>query len=173
MDVLTPEWVVIGKFGRPQGIKGQIRVTSFTEPPERILQYLDWSIKRRDTEWQTVKRIDERVTPKHILVQVPEYTTREAIAELTNLDIAVPRAALPDLNPGEYYWRDLIGMRVTQTTGASLGIVDSVLETGANDVLIVIDEQKKRTLIPYLLDSVILTIDKNTREITVCWDLDF
>jgi 16S rRNA processing protein RimM len=63
-------------------------------------------------------------------------------------------------------------MRVIHETGVALGMVDSVLGTGANDVLVVVDNEKRR-LIPYLLDEVIQDINKDSREITVCWDLDF
>ena len=173
MDVLAPEWVIVGKFGRPQGIKGLIRVISFTEPRDNILQYPDWSIQKQGKAWHTVKRLDERLTPQHVLAQIEGYTSREAVSLLTNLEIAVPKETLPTLNTGDYYWHELVGMRVTHETGTTLGTVDSVFETGSNDVLVVIDENKKRRLIPYLLDDVIQKINKNSREITVCWDLDF
>jgi 16S rRNA processing protein RimM len=183
MDVRTPEWVIVGKFGRPQGLKGLIRVISFTAPSDNILQYPDWSIQKKGTIWQPVKRLDERVTPQRILTQIDGYTTREAISELTNVEIAVPGQALPPLNAETYYWHELIGMRVIHHTGVSMGIVDSVMETGSNDVLVVIHspdnvdghdaQPSKRRLIPYLLDDVIQKINKQSREITVCWDLDF
>ncbi|MDF1647135.1 MAG: ribosome maturation factor RimM [Legionellaceae bacterium] len=174
MDVLGSEWVVIGKFGRPQGVKGLIRVISFTEPRDNILQYPDWSIKKKGAAWQAITRIDACITPQHVLAQIEGYSSREAISELTNLEIAVPKERLPTLNAGEFYWHELIGMHVRHETGLNLGVVDSVLETGSNDVLVVIDtEHEKRRLIPYLLNDVIQVIDKERREITVCWDLDF
>ncbi|MCH9755657.1 MAG: ribosome maturation factor RimM [Gammaproteobacteria bacterium] len=172
MDVLTPEWVVVGKFGRPQGIKGLVRITSFTEPRDNILQYPDWSIQMPGAVWQRVTRLEERITPQHILAQIEGYTSREAVSALTNIEIAVPKETLPALNAGEYYWHELIGMRVIHNNGTTLGMVDSVLETGSNDVLVVVDN-KKRRLIPYLLDDVIQKINKDSREITVCWDVDF
>ena len=172
MDVLEPEWVIVGKFGRPQGIKGLIRVISFTEPRDNILQYPDWSIQKQGKTWQAVKRLDERLSPQYVLAQIEGYTARETVSLLTNLEIAVPKETLPDLDAGEYYWYELIGMRVIHETGVALGMVDSVFETGANDVLVVVDNEKRR-LIPYLLDEVIQDINKDSREITVCWDLDF
>jgi 16S rRNA processing protein RimM len=174
MDVLEPEWVIVGKFGRPQGIKGFVRVISFTEPSDNILQYPDWFIQKKDNTWQHVKRLDTQVSPKYLCVQIDGYPSREAIAELTHASIAVPASALPQLSADEYYWHELIGMQVKHHTGIVMGEVDSILKTGANDVLVVIDNQhQKRRLIPYLLDDVIQSINKNSREITVCWDLDF
>ncbi len=173
MSAATPEWVVVGKFGRAQGIKGLVRVISFTKPRDNILQYPEWFIKKPGATWQAIKRLEERVMPQHVLAQVEGYTSREDVSLLTNLEIAVPREVLPDLESGEHYWHDLIGMRVTHETGIDLGVVDSMLETGSNDVLVVVDDNKKRRLIPYLLDDVIQAVNKNNREITVCWDLDF
>jgi 16S rRNA processing protein RimM len=177
MDVCTPEWVIVGKFGRPQGIKGLIRVISFTAPSDNILQYPDWFIPKQGSTWQPVKRLDERMTPQHILAEIDGYTSREAVSLLTNTEIAVPGEVLPVLDAEEHYWHELIGMRVMHHTGVLMGTVDSILETGANDVLVVVDadnkHETKRRLIPYLLDDVIQQIDKKSREITVCWDLDF
>ncbi len=172
MSVVTPEWVVVGKFGRPQGIKGFIRVISFTEPRDNILQYPDWSIQKQRTSWESIKRLDERVMPQHMLVQVDGYPSREAVSLLTNVEIAVLKNILPALDAGEFYWHELTGMRVIHESGAVLGIVDSLFATGSNDVLVVMDDNKKR-LIPYLLDDVILEINESNREITVRWDLDF
>ncbi len=173
MDALTPEWVILGKFGRPQGIKGFIRVNSFAEPPENILNYPEWFINPEGKTWQPIKRLNERVTGQHVLAQIEGYPSRESLFALTNAEIAIPKACLPALNEGEFYWEELAGMRVTHTSGVAMGIVKEILATGANDVLVVVDEQNKRRLIPYLLDDVIQQINKESREITVDWDLDF
>jgi 16S rRNA processing protein RimM len=171
---IESEWIIIGKFGRPQGIKGLVRVISFTEPRDNILQYPDWFIQKQGSAWQKIDRLDERVNPQHILAQIDGYATREAISQLTNIDIAVQKTTLPELNTGEYYWHELIGMRVIHNTGAILGIVDSILDTGANDVLVIIDkENNKKHLVPYILNDVVQNISKTNREMTVCWDLDF
>lgn len=164
--------VILGKLGRPQGIQGLVRVTSFTSPRENILQYADWSIHINGA-WHKIERSAQQVTPQHVLVKLKGYPTREAVAELTHAEIAVPKTALPALDEGEYYWHDLVGMQVKNDAGIMLGMVDSILETGSNDVLVVVDEYKKRRLIPYLLDDVVQAINPEDREITVCWDADF
>jgi 16S rRNA processing protein RimM len=173
MSVTTPEWVVVGKFGRAQGIKGLVRVVSFTEPRDNILQYPEWFIRKPKATWQAIKRLTEQMTPQYVFAQIEGYNSREEVSLLTNLEIAVPREVLANLDSGEHYWHDLIGMRVIHEAGVDIGVVDSILATGSNDVLVVIDKNKKRRLIPYLLDEVIQTIDRKNREITVCWDLDF
>lgn len=170
MVELALERVVVGKFGRPQGIKGLVRVISFTEPRENILRYSDWSIQLRGV-WHDVKHIHDDITPQHLLTRIEGYTTREQVAELTNATIAVPKKALPSLKPGEFYWHQLVGMQVLHEQGQVLGTVESIFATGSNDVLVVVGEKKR--LIPYLLDDVIQKIDTDLCIITVCWDLDF
>jgi 16S rRNA processing protein RimM len=170
MATSSPEWVVLGTFGRPQGVKGLIRVVSFTEPRENILDYPAWFIQKHDV-WYEVEREHDTVTSKHLLTQVKGYSTREQLAELTNTFIAVPQKKLPLLDEGTFYWHQLVGMRVIHETGEELGVVDSVFATGSNDVLVVLGD--KRRLIPYLLGDIIQEVNKERREITVCWDLDF
>lgn len=170
MVELALERVVIGKFGRPQGIKGLVRVISFTEPRENILSYPDWSMQLRGV-WHDVKRTHDDITPQHLITRIEGYTTREHVAELTNASIAVPKATLPSLEIGEFYWHQLVGMQVVHEQGQVLGTVESVFATGSNDVLVVVGE--KRRLIPYLLNDVIQEINPDSRMITVCWDLDF
>jgi len=170
MVLLARERVVVGKFGRPQGIKGLVRVISCTEPRENVLDYSIWSIQLRGV-WHDVKHSDDDITPQHVLTRIEGYATREKVGELTNAPIAVPKAALPSLEQGEFYWHQLVGMQVIHEQGQLLGTVESVFATGSNDVLVVVGE--KRRLIPYLLGDVIQDINKDRSTITVCWDLDF
>ena len=170
MVALTLERVIVGKLGRPQGIKGLVRVISFTEPRENILAYPNWSIQLRDT-WHDIKHLNDDVTPQHVLTRIEGYTTREHVAELTNAPVAVPKNALPPLEQGDFYWHQLVGMRVLHEQGDVLGTVESLFATGSNDVLVVVGE--KRRLIPYLLGDVIQEINTDSNTIIVCWDLDF
>ena len=85
---------------------------------------------------------------------------------------------MPELPEGEFYWRDLIGMKVVTTKGYDLGEVTDIMETGANDVLVVKANRndgfgKKERLIPYLFDQVIDSICKKTKQINVDWDPGF
>ncbi len=163
------DWVVLGRFGRVHGIKGAISVVSFTEPRENILNYRDWYVKQQG-QWQIVKREQDEVTDKHVLTKILNLETREDVASLTNLEIAVPQSMLPKLDADEYYWHELVGMTVVQQDGTVLGQVHELIETGSNDVLIVYGEQ--RYLIPYLIGEVIIKIDKKEKRITVNWNVD-
>ena len=164
------DWVIVGRFGRPHGIKGFITVVSFTDPRDNIMQYKDWHIQLHD-HWQPLDLLHLEMNNKFILTQVAGYQEREDVARLTNKDIAIKRDQLPVLEQGDYYWHELIGMRVQNIEGASLGTVTEIMSTGANDVLVVVGE--KRQLVPYLPGRSVITVDNSQRVITVDWDLDF
>lgn len=163
------DWVIIGRFGRPHGIKGLISVYSFTEPTDNILAYLPWHAKINQ-QWQPITCLQSEITPKFILVQIEGYREREQVACLTNCEIAVPRTRLPPLSAGEYYWHQLIGLQVITMMGQQLGQITEILPTGANDVLVVQGEQ--RHLIPYVLDVVIKQVDIEQQQLIVDWDID-
>lgn len=169
MDNST-DWVVIGRFGRPHGIKGFVTINSFTDPRENILQYHDWHVYLAK-QWQPLKLFNIESNVKLILAQVEGYQTREQVATLTNADIAVNRSQLPSLTPGEYYWHELIGMQVVNNQGYVFGKVTEIMPTGANDVLVV--EGEKRYLIPYLPGQFIVDINADKQIITADWDVDF
>lgn len=164
------DWVIIGRFGRPHGIKGFVTITSFTEPRDNLIHYTDWHAYVR-FQWLPLKVSQLEVRNKSIIAKIEGYDDREAVGQLTNVDIAIKSAQLPVLEAGEYYWSQLIGMQVVDEQGASLGKVEEMLSTGANDVLVVVGE--KRHLIPYLPGRSIIEINDSQRTITVDWDKDF
>jgi 16S rRNA processing protein RimM len=161
--------VVVGCFGAPHGINGWLKVNSFTQPPSNILNYRPWLIQVQG-KWQplTLQIIEQR--GRNILVKPFDCDDPEAARRYTNLEIAVTRDQFPSLPPGEYYWRDLVGLRVINQEGILLGRVDSLLATGANDVLVVKGERER--LIPYL-KHVILEVDTAVGVIQVDWDAMF
>jgi len=165
------DWVVIGRFGRPHGIKGFVSVISFTEPRENVIHYTNWHVYGSDNQWQAIPLLKTEINNKFILAQIEGFDTREQVASLTNRNIAIDRAQLKKLAPNEYYWHQLIGMTVVNQANELIGTVDDIMATGSNDVLIVTGN--RRVLIPYLLDDVVLAVDELRRVITVAWDLDF
>lgn len=166
----SSDWVVVGRFGRPHGIKGLVTVLSFTEPRDNLLDYKHWHVGINN-QWQPLTLLETTVNNKFILAKIAGYPEREDVARLTNLDIAVNREQLRALAPGEFYWHELIGMHVVNKEGIALGEVTEVMATGSNDVLIVMGED--RHLIPYLPGDVITEINVNQRRITVDWDSSF
>lgn len=165
------DWLIIGRFGRPHGIKGFVTVISFAEPRENILDYTHWHVGINN-QWQPLNVLETKVNNKFILARIEGYQEREHVARLTNLEIAVKREQLQDLKPDEYYWHQLVDLNVVNRQGEALGVVTEIMPTGSNDVLIVVGENQ-RHLIPYLLDDVIIDINLDQHVITVDWDADF
>lgn len=165
-----PGWVLVGRFGRPHGIKGLVSVYSFTEPKQNILSYTEWYAQINGQKTQ-LKRLSEEEHTKFIAVLIDGYQQREKAAELTNLDILVKSSVLPPLNSGEFYWHELIGMKVVNTKGIHFGTVSEIISTGSNDVLVVTGDA--RCLIPFRYGIVVLDVDKANRQITVDWDNDY
>jgi len=105
-----------------------------------------------------------------VLARIEGCTDREAAAALKGAEVAIPRHLLPDNREGEYYWSDLLGMEVVNRRGEHLGRVAKVLETGANNVLVLEGEQE--LLVPFV-DSVILAVDLAGGRLMVDWELDY
>ncbi|HDN69444.1 MAG TPA: 16S rRNA processing protein RimM, partial [Gammaproteobacteria bacterium] len=96
---------------------------------------------------------------------------RDAAAALTGTDIGIYRSQLPPVDADEYYWSDLMGMQVITKDDQVLGVVDHLLETGANDVIVVKGEQEH--LVPYIKGQVVKSVDLEARIIRVEWDPDY
>jgi len=171
------ELLLVGRVGAAHGIKGWVKVKSFTDPVENILDYLPWTLRGADGE-KTVKVTASRMQGKTLVVQLNGETDRtRAEALFCGRDILVPADALPTLEEDDFYWRDLIGLRVRHQDGRDLGKVSSLMETGSNDVLVVrgdsdsIDTRER--LIPWLPEDVVLNVDTAAGVITVDWDTEF
>jgi 16S rRNA processing protein RimM len=164
------EWTIVGCFGRPHGIKGFITVHAFTEPRDNILSYKDWHIQTNQ-QLQVIKPLEITANDKHIIVKVDGYPEREDVAMLTNHNIMIKSSQLAKLPTGEYYWSQLIGMNVINQQMQLLGVVEEIIPTGSNDVLVV--QGDKRHLIPYLPDDFVLKVDLSNNKIHVDWDADF
>lgn len=168
--VIKKDWVIIGKFGRPYGIKGLVTVVSFTEPRENIINYTDWQAYVHGII-TPLTLVEVKITNKYILTKVEGYINREDVAQLTNIEIAIEPHKLALLKNGEYYWHELIGMQVFNLQKNPLGVVTEILPTGANDILVVMGD--KRRLIPYIPNKFVQEINKIEGSITVDWSIDF
>ena len=176
MEVIGKD-VTLGKVGAVYGIKGWLKIHSFTDDQEAILDYFPWSLKLGN-KVQSVEITDWRKHNNGLVVKVAGIDDRDIAQKLVGSEIFVSEDALSDLPEGEFYWRDLIGMAVVTDKGYDLGHVSDIMETGANDVLVVKANLKdgfgkKERLIPYLMDQVILSISAEDKQICVDWDPGF
>lgn len=174
---MTADKVVLGRLGAVYGIKGWLKVQSFTQFAEDIFSYDAWQIGRDDS-WQETKVVEWRRHNKGLVVKLEDVDVREKAQLLTGMEIIVTEQALPELAEDEYYWRDLVGMKVVNNAGYDMGSVKSMMETGSNDVLVVKANKNDafgmtERLIPFVETEVIQQVDKAQRVITVEWDADF
>jgi len=165
--------VSLGRIGAPHGIKGWVRLHSHTQPKENILEY-----RQLYTPAGERLEFDEiRAHGKGFIAHVVGYDTPETSRVLTGLELSVDRDSLPALESGEYYWHELVGLTVTTTGGEELGRVDQMIETGANDVLVVVSTDSsmddRERLIPYLPDRVVRQVDVQAGTLLVDWQTDW
>jgi len=167
---LSSQIITLGKISGIFGIHGALKVFSFTEPRENILNYPSWLLKKNN-EVINVDLISGKPQGKTIIARLKGVSDRDAAAILVDSEIQISKSLLPAIADDEYYWHDLIGLKVETLDGINLGVVDSILETGANDVLIVKGDRER--LIPFLQSQTVININLETGLIRVDWDGDF
>ncbi len=166
----APDMLILGRVSGIYGVKGWVRVFSHTSPRSNILSYSSWYL-RQVGSWVKYKLQSGRAHGKGVVAQLKGCDDREQAAMLMQAEIAIPREQLPELQPDEFYWADLEGLKVQTTEGVDLGVVDYLLETGANDVVVVKGERER--LIPYLWQDVIRSVDLKAGRMIVDWDPEF
>lgn len=163
-------YVVVGQLGKTHGVHGWLKVYSFTDPVDNLLNYSPWCIKQ-GAEWQELPITDVRINGDSILTHIEGYDAPETARIFTGTEIGVLRSQLPTLPAGEFFWCDLVGMHVITTTGITLGTVERLFQTGANDVLVV--QGSREYLIPFIKGHFVTDIQANSRQIIVDWDPEF
>jgi len=161
-------YVIVGQVVGVFGIKGWVKIRSDTEPVSNILNYSPWFLAK-NAEWQVYKLEQGQQHNKGLVARLEGCHDRDQAATLVGSQIAVLRSQLPEPADGEYYWSDLIGLKVYNRQGQYIGEVKSLMPTGANDVLVIQGEHEE-ILIPYVWDHYIYSIDLPDGRIEVDWD---
>jgi len=166
---MTTQPVVLGRISGLFGVRGWVKVYSYTDPREAVLKFDRWLLSGNDG-WREASVAEGQRHGKTIIARLDGYVDREQAAGLIGTEIGVPRELLPAAEVGRFYWSDLEGLRVVHRDGSVLGTVSYLLETGANDVMVVKGEQE--LLIPFVMDKVVLGVDLDKGEIQVDWEWD-
>jgi len=178
---IDDKYILLGKLNGHHGIKGWLKVYSYTEPKENILSYPQIMLfkgnKPKDY-WKKVEIANGRLQGKGVVVHIKGYDNREASEELIGSTIGINREDLGKLPEDDYYWVDLIGLKVINQEGIVLGEIVNMLPTTANDVMVVKYQQKQEGiqeeyLIPYIMGQFVLDVDLTSGEMQVDWDVDF
>ncbi|HLT91643.1 MAG TPA: ribosome maturation factor RimM [Woeseiaceae bacterium] len=166
--------VVLGRITGLYGVRGWVRVRSYTEPPAALLGYDEWLVGGPGT-WERFEVTGGREHGKGLVAQLAGTADRDAAARFLGADVAVERERMPEPAEGEYYWADLEGLEVRHRGGRLLGRVDRLLETGAHDVLVVSreeDGQKREVLVPFVPGTFVLDVNLAAGVIDVDWEWD-
>jgi 16S rRNA processing protein RimM len=167
MHGVPPKVLIVGRLAGVLGIAGWLRVRSYTEPPENIVTFETWTLMR-DVQRTRVRLEDGRRHGKGVAAKLEGIDDVETARRWVGADIEVERSALPACEPGEYYWVDLIGMRVETLDRKHLGVVDRLLSTGPHDVLVVTGDRER--LIPVAHGRTLHKVDLAAGVIVVDWD---
>jgi 16S rRNA processing protein RimM len=162
--------IVMGKIASPYGVRGWSKVVSFADPIDNLLNYTSWEIKHQN-RWQTVTVEKGKIHGKWLIVKLAVCHDREQAKLYTNDLIAIDRTQLAPTKTNEYYWSDLIGLTVVNVDGTNLGVIDSIMETGANDVIVIKNQDNRQILIPYI-KQVVKSIDLADKKMLVDWETE-
>ena len=160
--------VFVGKISSPHGIKGWVKVISYTDPLENILSYKEWFLPFEEGN-KSFSIEDSRIQGKKIIAKLDGIEDRDSAEDLKNKEILVSRLEFPKLEKNTFYWNDLVDLSVMDQKGKQLGKVDSLFETGSNDVLVIVNENKERFLVPFIMDEVIKKVDLAKEFISIEW----
>lgn len=158
----------MGRIAGAHGVKGWVRIISYTEPREAILNYRPWLLGK---DHRPVEVLEGARRGKSVVARLKGVNDRDAAESLNGTEIGIYRDQLPEPGENEYYWADLVGLEVVLQQGESLGKITQMMATGANDVMVV--EGDRQRLIPFIIDHTVINVDLESGRVTVDWDADF
>ena len=161
--------VIIGKIISAYGIKGWVKIRPFTETAKNFIQYKTQFLSRNQKDWNRVEIKEIKIQGQDVIADIG-FTDRDQSISHKGYFLAIARDQLPQLPEDEFYWDDLIGLKVIDVDHEDLGKVVGLIETGANDVLVVSGDRER--LIPYI-PQVIKKVDTHNQLIEVDWDKEF
>ncbi len=177
MAQASEELIVVGKVSTVYGVKGWVKLYSFTEPMSNLLDYSGLHIKRGE-QWQPVTITEGRLHGKSLVAALEGVDDREQARALAGCELAISQSELASLPEDEFYWHQLEGLQVlTDVDRQLLGVVDHMMATGANDVMVVspcegsIDQTER--LVPYVPDIYVTAVNLDEGTILVDWDPAF
>ena len=163
------DWVVMGRIAAPFGIKGWVKVQAFSEDPGTLMDFPSWRIGRgTEQKHYTVETIQDHSNT--LVAKLVGLDDRDKAYALRGQEISVARSALTPPEENAFFWSDLIGLTAVNREGVELGKVDSLMETGAQDVLVIKGEREH--LIPFIAQFV-GKVDVAGGQIEVDWGADY
>jgi 16S rRNA processing protein RimM len=163
--------IYLGKITGVHGIKGWLKIQSFSSPPENILNYPLWIINNQGEEdFYSIEQ--GRKQNNKIVVKLENINDRNTAESLINSNIQILRSDLPKLSNENYYWSDLVGLSVLNSEEKLIGKIESLIETGANDVMVIITLKDERILIPFVMHEIIKEVNVELNYIKIDWSIE-
>jgi 16S rRNA processing protein RimM len=150
---MTEELLLIGQIGAPFGVRGQVKVKSFTDRPDHIARHVRTLLIGEERAPYTLRRLSVH-KPGLLIAELQGVTTREAADELRGAEIYIRAAEAAPLASDEYFLHDLVGLEALTAEGQPIGTVREVLETGAGEVLVIAREGQGDALVPMVSDFI-------------------
>ena len=166
---LDEKKLLVGKINGFFGVQGWVKIFSYTKPRKNILEYQPWYFINNES-YQVIEIISGREQSKTIVAQVKGIDNRDEAVQLIGKDLYINKEQLPELDDDEHYWHELTGFRVINKNEVDLGIVDYLVDTGSNHVLVTKGDTEH--WIPYF-DPFLVSVDRNKKVISVDWDENF
>ena len=163
--------ILLGRVVGAFGVRGEIKLESWTEPRSAIFRYQPWIVRSPSGVETTLEGVRGRDSGKHLVARFPGVEDRDAVEAMRGTEIYVARSALPPPKPDEYYWVDLEGLEVKTTEGVALGQVSHLFSTGANDVVVVRGDRER--MIPFVQPDFVVSVDFEANLVVVDWDPEF
>lgn len=164
---MTQRVVVLGKIAGTFGVQGWVKVSSYTEPLDNVLNYPVWQL-RRGADWSAIKVTAGRVTGKGVLAKLEGIATPEDARVLVGTEVGVWRHELPPTQSGQYYLSDLEGMAVINAEGESLGKIDHFRSTPSATVVVIRSEGRPEQWVPFVKERIV-NIDVAAGRVTLDW----
>ena len=158
-----PVFLAVGRLSRPHGVKGEIIMDILTDFPERLKKGITLYV---GPDYLPLQLISCRQHGRSLLVSFEGYHTPEQVGTLRNLIASVTSADRPPLPEGEYYHHQILGLQAVTESGEVLGVVREILETGANDVFVILPEDGPEILVPDI-DEVVKDIQLEKGQIVI------
>ncbi|OED43977.1 16S rRNA processing protein RimM [Endozoicomonas sp. (ex Bugula neritina AB1)] len=170
----------LGHISAVYGVKGWLKIHSNTSPIENILDYDHW-ILDRDGQLMTVEIDQSRRHGKGLVAHIVGCDDRELARTYCGYQITIPTDQLPEPDDDEVYWHQLETLNVYSRNNAGdnilLGKISHLMETGANDVMVITPSKgsvdRRERLVPWLIDQVVLEVNPEKGFIRVDWDPEF
>ena len=172
MTLSGTDIVVLGRLADPYGIRGWLRLHAFGDDPLSWAEMPVWWIAREGEPWRECKLLGLKAHGNGIVVLLEGVVDRNSAEAMKGVLVGAPRDVLPETDDDEFYWTDLIGLEVVNTSGERLGKVAGLIETGASAVLRVVADDHAERLLPFV-EAVVLAVDREAGLISVEWGSDW